>query len=46
MSNNGSKMKNNERSDNFRTPHSTKHFHFLEQEDPPSGPKNLNHSNI
>lgn len=42
MSDNGSKMKNNESSNNFRTAHSTKHFQ--EQEEPPRGPKNLKHS--
>lgn len=45
MSESGSKMKNDKRSNNFRTAHSTKHFHFLEQEEPASDPTNLNHSN-
>lgn len=46
MSDNGSKIKNDKRSNNFTTAHSTKHFHFLEQGEPPSDPKGINHSNI
>lgn len=44
MSDSGSKMKNNESSNNFRTAHSTTQFHFHEQEEPPFGPTNIKHS--